>query len=136
MSIEARWLDPAFLSQMSETLDSLFLLKKPPQNLDLRGMIVNLDGAPPSLTYVGFAELTLEKADASSGRFSCPFANSRISETKFIQAFFDTCRLQNAQFRGCAFDKACLDSCTFNDASFSDCSFVEAKLKGRGINEY
>jgi uncharacterized protein YjbI with pentapeptide repeats len=136
MSIEERWSDPAFLSQMGETLNSLFQLKKPPQNLDLRGIIVNLDGAPPSLCYVGFADLALEKADASGGRFSCPFANARISETSFNRTFFDTCWLQKAQFRRCTFDQACLDSCMFNDALFTDCSFVDAKVKGRGFNEY
>ncbi len=131
-----RWLNPNFLSKIEESLKSIFVLNEPNKDLDLRGLIVGLDGAPAALLSVGLVDSRLKNINFSQARFGCPFGGAHIEDSNFDNSFFDTCRFKSANFTSCSFSKARIDSPTFDDAVFLNCSFSDAKITSRGFNEY
>ena len=129
---ERRWSDPSFLSGMHDLLNSVLVLRKPAQNLDLRGLILGLDGAPGALLNADLQDADLKNADLSQSRLSCAFSRASMQETRFEETLFDTCRLKSATFRSCSFDRARLDSPTLDDAVFVECSFNPNKTHRQG----
>jgi uncharacterized protein YjbI with pentapeptide repeats len=129
-----RWSDPQFASGMEDVFRSMFVLRNPARDLDLRGLVVGLDGALPSVT--GLSGLRLENVDLSEARLSCSLSKAHIQGTKLARAYFDTCYFKGAKFVSCDFGMVRFDSPTLDDATFLDCSFREAKMTGRGSREY
>jgi uncharacterized protein YjbI with pentapeptide repeats len=131
-----RWLNPQFLSDAQGILSAVFISRDAVHDIDLRGLVIGLDGAPESLPLADFQDVKLDRVDLSYGRFSCAFSRAQFRDTKFEHAFFDTCRYKGANFSTCCFTDAYISSPLLDNAIFTDCSFMGTKIKGRGINEY
>lgn len=134
--LSKRWSESKHLSEMTEMLKAIFLARTPVHDVDLRGIVIGMDGTPEILSKADFQDTRLRNADLSHGRYSCAFSRAFVEEGVFVQAVFDTCRLKEAHFVSCTFDEALLNSSTLNDAIFTECSFIRTKIKGRGSNEY
>lgn len=134
--LSKRWSGSKHLSDMAETLRAIFFVRTPVQDVDLRGIVIGLDGAPAMLSQADFQDVHLKHVDLSYGQFSCAFSRAFIEKGIFVHTEFDTCRLKEAHFDLCAFDEALLNSVTLDDAIFTECSFTRTRFKGRGLNEY
>src|SRR5712691_7602312 len=98
-----RWSDPNFLSATENSLRSLFVMRKAVQNLDLRGVVVGLDGALAPLLNADFQDTNLQNVDLSHGKFSCAFSRASFQQSGFQESLFDTCRFKSARFHTCLF---------------------------------
>lgn len=131
-----RWLDSDFLRQIEPALSMVFVNKTVAEPLDVRGITIGLDGAPPNFVNADFQDLVATNLDASSCRVSCAFNRARISNSRFESGEFDTCRFKSAHFDLTVFDAAKLDSPVLDDAAFTRCSFVGTRIQGRRIQEF
>jgi uncharacterized protein YjbI with pentapeptide repeats len=135
-SLIQRWSDPQFVAEVGPLIRPFSLGRQLPENADLRGIVVGLDGAWPELLHGDFIGVNLVQIDASYGRFSCSFADAKASKCMFEETIFDTCLFQKAELTQCNFSRAKLDSPDFNDAIFRKCEFEDARITGRRIREY
>jgi uncharacterized protein YjbI with pentapeptide repeats len=131
-----RWRDPEFVAEIESTIRGLSIGRQLPTQADIRGIVVRLDGALPELLHADFQGVNLVEVDASYGRFSCSFGHVAATACKFEDAYFDTCRFGRGRFTKCSFVRATLDSAHLDDAIFNECQFEEARIIGRGSNEY
>jgi len=136
LNISKRWYDPGFFRDAESLIDAVFSRKSAGAPVDLRGIIVGMDGALPRLLTADFQDLHGDGIDASGCKVSCSFSRARIGNSKFENSLFDTCRFKEAEFDHTSFDAAKFDSPTFDDAKFVQCSFVGAKITGRRLQEY
>lgn len=134
--IYKRWGHPEFLQQVTSTLAAIFLEKSTNVPVDLRGVVVGLDGALPQLLHADFQNLQAAQIDASRCRVSCSFSRARIEKSRFDAAVFDTCRFKESAFDQTSFNAAKFDSPILDDAIFRGCSFQESRIVGRGLKEY
>lgn len=131
-----RWTDAEFLRQIAPVLSAVFIGKLTSAAVDLRGVIVGLDGALPQLLQADFQDFRGTEIDLSECKTSCAFSRAQVTKSKFIGSLFDTCRFKDAEFELCSFDKARFESPSFDDTKFRQCSFVGARVAGRRMQEY
>ncbi|MGV3605358.1 MAG: pentapeptide repeat-containing protein [Planctomycetaceae bacterium] len=131
-----RWQDSDFLANAKTYLNRLFLDKQPCAGLDLRGLVVGLDGEMELLKHHDFQDTSLRDSDVSFGRFSCAFSRCRWTSIKLDGVEFDACRFKDGNFEKCTMVKTRIDSPLLDDCSFTDCVFNGTTIAGRGFNEY
>lgn len=131
-----RWGDDAFLNEVRGALYAVFVDKRCEEAVDLRGIVVGLDGAIDPLINANLQDTVLAGPDLSYARLSCSLNGANVRETQFRKAMFDTCRFMGARFERCSFEGARLNSPTLDDAAFLDCTFDKGQIRGRGWNEY
>jgi uncharacterized protein YjbI with pentapeptide repeats len=132
----ARWLDDAFIESNSPLLRELVLNKQSSNGLDLRGLVVGLDGQIEMLKDCDFQETLLRDSDLSFGNFSCPFSRCQWIGIKLESVKFDTCRFKDASFKKREFLETYFRSPVLDDCLFTDCAFEGVEFSGRGFNEY
>jgi uncharacterized protein YjbI with pentapeptide repeats len=132
----ARWLDDVFVETTSPLLRDLVLNKQPSNGLDLRGLVVGLDGEISMLMHRDFQETVLRDSDLSFGKFSCPFSHCQWSGVRLESVKFDTCRFKGASFTKCDFLQSQIRSPVLDDCLFTDCIFDGVEFSGRGAREY
>jgi len=131
-----RWFSDQFRAENQTRLDSLFVRKSLQGKIDLRGLVVGLDGALPSLVHADLTGALVEGVDLSHSAFSCPFRAVRANNCTFAQCLFDTCWFKGAKFDHCTFDSASLESPILDDSQFQACSFERTRIFGKGSKEY
>jgi len=131
-----RWRDAAFLASMQPTLSDVFLRKTASVGVDLRGIVVGLDGSLPELVGADLQTAHLRGVDFSFARLSCSMVRGSFDGCSFHGALFDTCRMASARFVESRFDGTTLDSPWLDDAVFHRCSFGSANVSGRGVQEF
>jgi uncharacterized protein YjbI with pentapeptide repeats len=136
LELRKRWRNEQFRADHQSHLDALLVHKRLEGKIDLRGLVVGLDGGSSSLIHADFQNAVIDGLDLSQGAFSCGFRATAATNCCFAQTFFDTCRFKGARFSRCSFDSAQFDSPTFDDAQFVACSFEQTRFYGRGMMEY
>ena len=135
-NILKRWSDAGFIAQVSPALEAVFSAKSTRGPVDLRGVVVGLDGALPRLLRADLQDLHAAELDASQSKFSCSFSRARIERSSFEKSRFDTCRFKETMFDATSFEGSKVDSPTLDDARFVGCLFAKSRLTGRGHREY
>lgn len=131
-----RWQDLGFVANASTCLEQLMVNKLPSSGLDLRGVVVGLQGQVQQVRDHDFYETLLKDSDLSFGKFSCSFSQCRWTSVMLEGGEFDTCDFRASNFENCSLVKARIDSPTFDDCIFTECVFDDAIISGRGFNEY
>jgi uncharacterized protein YjbI with pentapeptide repeats len=131
-----RWQDSVFFASARACIEQFVVDKRPSTGLDLRGLVLGLDGEMELLRHRDFQDTSLEDSDISFGKFSCAFSRCRWSTVKLDSVKLDTCRFKDGSFEKCEFIKARMDSPVLDDCSFTDCVFEGTTIAGRGFNEY
>lgn len=131
-----RWQDSDFTANARAYLNRLILEKQPCAGLDLRGLVVGLDGELELLKHHDFQDTSLRDSDLSFGKPSCAFSRCRWASVKLESVTFDTCRFKDCNFEKCEIIKTRIDSPVLDDCSFTDCVFDDTTITGRGFNEY
>jgi len=134
--LQDRWRDAEFVASVRPTLDDVFVRKTASATVDLRGVVVGLDGALPGLVGADLQGVHLRGVDFSFARLSCSMVRGCFDGCLFHSAIFDTCRMTAARFVESWFDEATLDSPWMDDAVFHRCSFAGGRLSGRGMREF
>lgn len=131
-----RWNSDEFLRKNHTELSALLLQKSRAVDLDIRGLILGLDGQPEVFKNGDLIEAKAIGLNADYCAFAVNFSGSDISKSTFRHAKFDTCRMIRCKFNDVAFDSARLNSPTLDDAEIRGCSFVKTKIHGRRIQSY
>jgi len=134
--LETRWSDPEYLAGIEEQLTAIFENRSLEYSVDLRGMIVGLDGALKRLEFTSFEHSKISLVDFGNSRVACSFRHAEFKDVSFAESLFDTCNMISANFSRCNFRFAKIYAPILNDAVFDNCVFSEALLKGRGLKEY
>ncbi len=131
-----RWLDNFFVENNGPHLRELLINKQPSNGLDLRGLVIGLDGEIPILKHCDFQETLLRDSDLSFGKFSCSFSRCQWNGVRLESARFDTCRFKDASSTKCEFLNSQIRSPVLDDGLFTDCTFDGVEFSGRGFNQY
>lgn len=134
--LTVRWQDNVFLATARAYIDQFVLDKKPSTGLDLRGLVLGLDGEMELLKNRDFQDTSLDDSDVSFGKFSCAFSRCLWTSVKLENVKFDACRFKDCNFKKCEIVRTRMDSPVLDDCSFTDCVFDGATIAGRGFNEY
>jgi uncharacterized protein YjbI with pentapeptide repeats len=134
--LASRWQDVAFIANAKAYLNQLIVDRLPSRGLDLRGLVLGLDGEMELLKHRDFQDTLLEDSNVSFGKFSCAFSRCRWSSVMLESVKFDTCRFKDCSFEKCEIVKTRMDSPVLDDCSFIDSVFDGTTIAGRGFNEY
>jgi len=128
-SLSKRWEDPNFVAGIEPQLRTFFDSNSWTEKIDLGGISVGLDGPVKYLWDQHFIGKKISNVDLSSGRFSCGFGHSQLSNLNIGNAFFDNCQMHKSVITGCVFDNTDVRGISCDDSVFQKCSFRSAKLR-------
>jgi len=134
--LKNRWKHSSFILEVKDSINKIFFLKESDQPVDLRGIVVGLDGAIPELLNADFRTAKLSGQVFGYSKFSCSFNHGHFSSVDFSLSYFDTCDFIKSIFLECSFAQSKISSPTLDDAIFQNCTFHSAKISGRGFTEY
>lgn len=132
----SRWSSGDYFRSVEAVLTSIRTSRAYSGAVDLRGLIVGLDGQIPEVDLLDFQNVRLQGVDLSSAQFSCSFTQAEAIECRFEGATFDTCRMKAARFRTSSFRSATLLAPVLDDAVFDTCCLSMSVFRGRGGKAY
>lgn len=130
--LRERWAGDGFVFASQSALESVFNTKNCHEAIDLRGVVVGLDGPINWLAWADLQDAHLKNVDFSFAKFSCSFIRGQFERVHFTGSEFDTCRLAKAHFVEVDFTRSLLLAPWLEDAVFIACRFDGARLRGRG----